>query len=224
MQDLGLDPVHLDIELRHHRAERRVDALQRALRLRIGDDGAGDGLQFAEIGIAVTQLELHGKAGGVADALDRRRRYHQDPRLRDGRHLLVQSGEQRPQILARAPLAPLLQDQIGDAGIGEARTVVERRYAGDADHLLDARRLAGDLADPVEHALGAIERRAIGQLRGHQQIALVLDRNEAGRHPRQAIAGDADQDQRNDNRQIGCARSCGPISRHNPARAGYRPR
>ena len=32
------------------------------------------GLQLAEIGIAVAQLHLHGEAGGVADALDRRRR------------------------------------------------------------------------------------------------------------------------------------------------------
>ena len=82
VQGLGLDPVHLDVELRHHRAERRTDALQRALRLRIGDDGAGDRLQLAEVGIAVAQLDLHGEAGGVADALDRRRRDHQDPRLR----------------------------------------------------------------------------------------------------------------------------------------------
>ena len=59
MQGLGLDPVHLDIELRHHRTEGCIDALQRTLRLRIGNDGAGDGLQLAEIGIAVAQLDLH---------------------------------------------------------------------------------------------------------------------------------------------------------------------
>ena len=122
MQGLGLDPVDLDVELRHHRTERRADALQRALGLRVGDDRVGDGLQLAEIGIAVAQLDLHGEAGGVADALDRRRRDHQDPRFLDRRHLLVQPDEQRPQILARAARAPLLQDQIGDAGIGEAGT------------------------------------------------------------------------------------------------------
>jgi hypothetical protein len=41
----------------------RAHALQSALRLRIGDDGAGDGLQFAEIGVAVAQLDLHGETG-----------------------------------------------------------------------------------------------------------------------------------------------------------------
>ena len=81
VQDLGLDPVDLDVVLRHRRAERRGDALQRALRLGIRYDGAGDRLQLGEIGAAVTQLDLHGKACGIADALNGRRRDHQDARL-----------------------------------------------------------------------------------------------------------------------------------------------
>ena len=172
------------------------------MRRRVVDDRAGDRLQFVEVGIAVAELDLHRKAGGVADALDRRRRDHEDPCLLDHGQLLVQSDEQRPQILALAARAPLFQDQVGDARIGEAGGIVERGDAGNGDDLIDARRLAGDFADPGQHALGTVERRAIRQLHGDQQIALVLDRNEAGRHPRQAVASDADQDQRADHGNI----------------------
>ena len=223
MQRLGLDPVHLDVELRHHRAERRTDPLQRALRRRIGDDRAGDRLQLAEVGIAVAELDLHRKAGGVADALDRRRRDHQDPRLLDDGQLLVQSDEQRPQILALAARAPLFQDQIGDAGIGEAGRIVERGDAGNGDDLIDARGLAGYLADLGQHTLGTLKRRAIGQLHGDQQIALILDRNEAGRHPRQAVAGDADQDQRADDRNIAVRDQPADQPAIARPRRGYRP-
>ena len=45
---------------------------------------------------------------------------------------LVQADEQRAQILALAALAPVLEDDVGDAGIGERGVVVERRDAGDA--------------------------------------------------------------------------------------------
>jgi len=54
MQGLGLGPVDLDVELRNQRTERRADALQGTLRLRIGNEGAGYGLQFSEVEIAVT--------------------------------------------------------------------------------------------------------------------------------------------------------------------------
>ena len=71
-----------------------------------------------------------------------------------------------------------------------------------ADHLIDARGLAGYLADLRKHTLGTLKRRTIRQLHGDQEIALILDRNEAGRHPRQAVAGDGDQDQRADDGNI----------------------
>ena len=182
--------------MRHHGTERRTHPLQRALGLRAARPRIGDGLQLGEVGVAVAQLDLHGETGGIADALDRRRRKHDDPRLLDRRHFLVQPDDQRTQILARPARAPVLEDQIGHAGIGEARAVVERRDAGDADHLRHAGRLAGDFADLIEHLLGAVERSAVRQLHGRQQVALILDREKAGRHPRQAVDADADQNQR----------------------------
>jgi hypothetical protein len=71
-------------------------------------------LQLGHVEAAVAQLDLHGEAGVVADALDRRRRHHQDIRLGDGGERRVQALEQRQQVLAFAALAPIFQDDIGD--------------------------------------------------------------------------------------------------------------
>ena len=202
MQRLGLDAVDLDVELRHRGAERRLDALQRALGLRVGDHGLRDRLQLAEVAIAVAQLDLHGKSGGIADALDRRRWQHQRPRLLNDGKLVVQSVDQRAQILAGAARIPVFQDDIADAGIGEARAVVECRDAGNGDDLRNARGLACNLGYLVEHLLGAVERGTVGQLHRRDQIALVFDRQETGGHARQAVTADRDQDQGDDDRDI----------------------
>src|SRR6202011_3554204 len=66
----------------------------------------------------------------------------------------------------------------------------------------DTGRLAGQFADLIQHALGAVERGAVGQLHGREQIALVLDRDKTRRHARQTVAADADQDERDDDREI----------------------
>ena len=169
---------------------------------------------LAKVAVAVAQLDLHREAGGVADALNRRRRQHQRARLHDGRDLVVQAVHQRAQILAGSfARIPILQDDVGDAGIGKARAAVERGDAGDGDHLGDARRVLDDIGGPVEHLLGPLQRGAIRQLNGGDQIALVLDRQEAGRHPRQAVAADPDQDQREGDRHRGV-----------PAQEGNQPR
>ncbi len=48
----------------------------------------------------------------------------------------------------------------------------------------------------IEHALGAHERSAIRQLRRHQHVALVFDREKPGRNARKAVARAPDHDQR----------------------------
>ena len=194
MQRLRLDPVDLDVELRHHRTERGADALQRALasvRWRRSRRAMACSLSKSELPSrswtcmakpAALPMPWIG-GGGITS-------------IRASRITAIFSFNPTNSERRSSPwpaLAPFFQDQIGDAGIGEARRVVERRDAGDGDHLLDARGTCRRFPDLIDHVLGAVERRAIGQLRGDQQIALVLDRNEAGRHPRQAVAGDADQ-------------------------------
>jgi hypothetical protein len=79
-----------------------------------------------QIEAAVAQLDLQGEAGVVADPLDRRRRHHQHARLLDHAERRVEVLEQRQQVLAFAALAPVLEDDVGDAGVGERCAVVER--------------------------------------------------------------------------------------------------
>ena len=110
----------------------------------------------------------------------------------------VQPAVDRSEILALRlqPLVPVLEDDEGDAGVGEARPVVEDGDAADRDHVLDAGDLAGDPLDLLQHPIGSLLRGAVGQLRGDDQIALVLVRQERGRHARQSPDRDADQNER----------------------------
>ena len=57
--------------------------------------------------------------------------------------------------------------------------IEQDRLPGDGDRVLDARRLSGDLLDPLHHLLRALHRGRIGQLHVDQQIALVLHGDEA---------------------------------------------
>ena len=156
----------------------------------------GDASQFGHIEAAVAQLDLHGEAGVVADALNRRRRHHQDVRLRDRAERRVELGEERHEIFAFAALAPILEDDVGHAGARQRRAVVERRHAGNVDDAGDARRVAGDVVHLVQGLLRTLERSAIRQLDERDHVALVLDRQKAGRHPREAVTGDGDERER----------------------------
>ena len=68
---------------------------------------------------------------------------------------------------------------------------------------LDARRLARNLGGALQRSVGAFERRAVRQLHGREQIALVLDRQEPGRDSRQPVAGGPDHEQRDDGGDAG---------------------
>ena len=81
---------------------------------------------------------------------------------------LVEAKKKRTQILACAALAPIVEDDVGNAAIGQWRAVVEGRYAGDGDDLAYSRSFPRNLRDPVEHLLRALERSAIGQLHACQ--------------------------------------------------------
>ena len=196
LKRFGLHPVDLEPVLRNARAERRQHHLQGRLGLGIGNDRVGDALQLGHVEAAVAQLDLHGKAGVVADALDRRRRHHQDIGLRDGAESGVEVVEQRHQVFAFAALAPILEYDVGHAGAGQRRAVVQRRHSGDVDHTRDARRFARDLEHLIQCFLRALERGAVGQLHERDHVALILDRQKAGRHPREPVAGDGDERER----------------------------
>src|SRR5207248_5997294 len=92
---------------------------------------------------ATLELELHLEAVGVPQPEDGGRHHRDD----DGGFDLGGLGEQvlddRAQILARlaGALAPVLEDDVDDAGIGERGAVVEQRDAADGDEMVDARGL-----------------------------------------------------------------------------------
>ncbi|MGY3407490.1 hypothetical protein ACVWZV_003603 [Bradyrhizobium sp. GM5.1] len=66
--------------------------------------------------------------------------------------------------------------------------------------MLDSGRVLDQLARSVEHLLGPFQRGTVRQLHGGDQVALVLDRQEAGRYPGQPVAADPDQHQRDRDR------------------------
>ena len=63
--------------------------------------------------------------------------------------------------------------------------------------------------DVVERARGALQRGALGKLHDDEEVALVLDRQEAGRHAAQAVHGEADE--------------AGDDQRHQPAAPDHAP-
>ena len=65
--------------------------------------------------------------------------------------------------------------------------------------------LPGDSLDLLHDRVRALFRGAIGQLRGDDQVALVLGRQKGGGHPRQPIDGDSDEREREDDHGAGAA-------------------
>jgi hypothetical protein len=73
------------------------------------------------------------------------------------------------------------------AGAGEHRPTDEPHGVG------ETWRLEHTLGRPPDHSLRALERGGVGELRIDDQIALVLLRDETGRHPSEAHIGQADE-------------------------------
>ena len=161
---------------------------------RLAAGAVGDGLRQAlQLGVverAVADLHLHRGAGDVADALDGRRRNDERGAVGDVFDARRQAVVEAEQVLAFAALVPVLEDDVGDAGVGQAGAVVECGEAGDGDDLVDARLRLDARRDVVERARGALERGALGQLHDDEEVALVLDGQEAGRHAAQAAHGE----------------------------------
>ena len=163
VQRLRLHPVDHHAHLRHAGAERRIEPLQPGLRVAVPHDGLGDGLQLGVIEAAVAQLDLHGEAAGVADALDRRRDQHQRHAVLQLVQRTLKIGVHRTQIGAAARLAdaPVLQDHVGNAGIRQRGAVVQHRDAADRDHLIHAGnvRARSSSPGPSPAACGPLRRR-----------------------------------------------------------------
>ncbi len=171
------------------------------LQLRIGlrclDDLVGDLAQLVVIEIAAQQLHLHLQPAGIADPLNGRRRHHEELAVGQAGQLALQPLRDRQDIgaLGLAALVPRLEHDKIDAGIGQVGEIVEHRKARNRDHLIDARRVEGELGRLVQRRRRAPERGAVGQLRGDHQITLVFIGDERGRQPRDPPDAQARQHQ-----------------------------
>src|SRR5262252_1540325 len=148
MNRLGFYPVDIDGELRRAGTERRHHSLDARLSEGIARNRIDLGLKFREVEACIAQFDLHRDAGRIADPLDRRRRQDQDASLLDLVERLVEAKKKRTQILAFAALAPIVEDDVGNAAIGERGAVVEGRYAGDGDDLAYSQGFPRNLRDP----------------------------------------------------------------------------
>ena len=167
---------------------------QTRLRRCVLDDLVGGVLEREEVGCAVFRFDHHGEAAAIADPLDGRRqknlgcrRVHSVQRASN----LRRNGA-NAQIRGLA-LVPVLQDDIEHARIVERGVVVQRRDSRDADHAFHARRLLHQL-DRLRHRRGgSLRRRGGGKIDADDKITLIFIRQEARRHARQTIEGEADE-------------------------------
>src|SRR5262249_14101792 len=122
------------------------------------------------------QLCLHLEAASIADALDRRRHEHESPAIRNGFDLLLQTCDERYEILSLCLLAlvPIIEDDIVNSGIGKCCAVVEDGNPCNRDYLAHARRRERDLGRLIQRIDRAPKRCAIGQLHGDHGVTLVL--------------------------------------------------
>ena len=152
---LRLDAVYIDKDLRRARAECRGDPLKRRLRVGVGDHGVGQSLKQGVVEIPIPKFDLHREAADVADALDWRRGEREGESLRHALQPAVEALEDRADVLPWLfeTRVPILQDDEGDAGVGEARQIVENGYAADGDHVLDPGNLAGHALDLLQHPI-----------------------------------------------------------------------
>src|ERR1700691_1899735 len=100
---------------------------QPRLAVAIGRYRAAESLQLGVVKAAITQLDLHGEATGVADALDRWRNQYESHRIGQLVEFVLQVPIQRRQVGtgSLATQAPVLQDDIGNAGVRQSCTVVQ---------------------------------------------------------------------------------------------------
>src|SRR5208282_1157019 len=110
------------------------------------------------------QHELHLKAAGVADALDRRR--WQDEQLAVGSRvesaLQMLGYGQDVRAFRLAALVPWLEHDEADAGVGEVGKIVEYGLSGNRDDSVDPGRIEGDLGGAIECRCRSPNRRPVG--------------------------------------------------------------
>ena len=90
------------------------------------------------------------------------------------------------------PLGERLQQDVQGAQVGRVG-VQDQRLAGDADRVLDPRRVPRNLLDAGHEAFRALDGGGVGQLHVQEQVSFVLLGDEAGGHGGQLPAGEPQQ-------------------------------
>ena len=106
----------------------------------------------------------------------------------------------------------------GEAGHGVRVLRAEQHVeAADHDRVAHAGRREQHVEDLLRDALGALERRAVGQLPAHDEVALILGGHEARRHPLvEHRRGDQQRRRRPRARAAGARGSRGRAARRDP--------
>ncbi len=191
VQLLCLDAIDFGVEQRRGGAEGREDAGYvrvgaRRLHVRVG--------RRLQRGRAARGAILHQQleTAGGAEPLHRRRRDDEDVGLGDDAEPLLQSGEQ----LRRGRAVQALFERLGaDEDRAGVRAGGTRRAgeAGERHRVVHPRSLEDHLAGSPYDGVGALERSAVRELDGDDQVPLVLRGDEAGRNAHEAVRGERQQ-------------------------------
>ena len=113
------------------------------------------------------------------EPLDRRGLEDGHPRLENlvGQLALEHSRQADGPQLGLGPVVPLLQDDERGGGVGLVDRV-DGVVAVKDQHIADAMKLPGDLADALGGPAGGLPGGSIGRLHDHDQVALVFGRDE----------------------------------------------
>ena len=189
--------VDVEVELRRLGAELGGHPAQAGDLPQFLDQAVGLLLQGDQAEVAAV-LDDELEAAGDAEARDRRRPEHRELGLR---HVLG-AGLARSWFMIAVSRSsgflPLVEGVQHDEHRGEIRAVglQQKRTAREGHRVGDAGRPAGDLLDLGDDRFGALQRRRVGQLDVHDQPALVLLRNEAGRRLLEVHVGQRQSDRR----------------------------
>jgi len=189
---LALGAIDVDVQLGRVGAEHGGQAGQAGRLVSLLDQVVGLGLEDFQALVAAV-FDHHLEAAGGAQAADRRRAEDEQHAVLDLAELLANGLEDR--VGAALGLQTLVEGLERDEHRAQVRTVgpQHERHPTDADDMADA----GDLADqpgrPAHHLLGPLQRRGIGELGRHEQVALVLVGNEADGHAAEAPARQVQQ-------------------------------
>src|SRR5215475_8387462 len=117
--------------MRPARAERRQNVLQLGIGCRRFDELLRNLAELLIIEAAAQQLELHLKAAGITDALDRWWRHDGKPTIRSSVELALQVLGDRQDVgpFRLAALVKRLEHDIADACAGEVSGIIEHRRA-----------------------------------------------------------------------------------------------